>query len=77
MTSQNVLSLRCKTSPWKTSVSLETLSDHGWCLEVRGGGMEKQFIQLDCDVILLHEGRTQFEFLRCCSSKIVHQHVRL
>ena len=73
-----VMSLKYKTSPWKISVSLETLtSDHRWCLEIRGSGMEQLFIQACHDVILLHKARAQFEFLTCCSSKIIHQNVRL
>lgn len=53
-----VMSLKYKTSPWKTSVSLETLtSDHRWCLEDRGNGMEQLFIQACHDVILQHKAR--------------------
>jgi len=73
-----VMSLKYKTPPWKTSVSLETLTcHHRWCLEVRGSGMEQLFIQVCHDVILQHRARARFTFLRCCSSKIVLQNVRL
>lgn len=53
-----VMSLKYKTSPWKTSVSLETLtSDHKWCLEGGGNGMEQLFIQACHDVILQQKAR--------------------
>lgn len=68
-----VLSLKYKISP------MEDLneSDHRCCLEDTGSQMEELLIQACHDVILQHKARACFDFLRYCSSKVVHQNVRL